>query len=210
MIVRISELEPKSTQPLGATLAEQHMASLHADIAKGRLEPGTSVVFDFTGIKSVNGSYIKGTIHWTWVCGQLSAVKSPSNVIPRSQADPRSYEVFVAVAGVNQDVMEELVEFYDARKLPMIVCDRWAEESIEKGRLIGHLDRALLGTYMALQALGDATAPELHAHHPDHKVSVTAWNNRLSDLHALRLVRRERNGRAWRYHPLAKRTIYGS
>lgn len=205
MIVKLRNCSPKTTTGLGASVAEQHMSRVHKTVADGTLPPGSLIILDYAGLAAVNASYIKATAHWLYACGQLSA-KSPESVIaPRHPADVRPCDVFVAVSGLTEDVLKEFQEFLLPRKTPLVLARKFQDEAIQEASLLGYVDPTLLSTLKSLCQRGRSTAPELFQDHPDQKVTVTAWNNRLSDLHELRLVRRFRAGRAWEYETLARR-----
>jgi hypothetical protein len=209
VIVKIADCTPRKESALGATLGEQHMAFIQRQVADRSLPEGTTVILDFTGVPAVNGSYIKATAYWLFLCGKLSAVRNPQDFVSRHLSDPRPYEVFMAVAGLDPEVEEEFVDFFQTRQAPLLVARQWEGESIASASLMGHLEPALKATLSALLKGSGGSAPALHAAHPGEKVTVTAWNNRLSDLYALRLVRRARVGKVWEYQPIAKEIAYG-
>ena len=165
-------------------------------------------VLDFSGLDSVNSSYIKGTAFWLFICGQLTTKGPGSHLSPRHPADPRPYELYVCVAGLSPEVVVEFQEFLKPRELPMLYARRLKGEAIEEAVLLGYLDPTLRQTLKAIAAEGRTTAPALHQSHSDEDVTVTAWNNRLNDLHSFRLVRRVRAGRAWEYEAIAKKIIW--
>jgi hypothetical protein len=92
----------------------------------------------------------------------------------------------------------------------LLNATRLRHDSVEEAKLLGHLDSTLAFTLRAAGQQGTVTAPELHRAFPRDKVTVSAWNNRLNDLLALRLVRRIRAGRAWRYEPVARKILWES
>lgn len=62
------------------------------------------------------------------------------------------------------------------------------------------MDATLFATLKQLSKMRSATPPELYEVIFDNDcITVTAINQRLSDLLVLGCVRREREGRAWRY-----------
>lgn len=195
---------------MGATLAEQHMASIHKAVADNTIPPGTLVALDFAGIEAVNGSYIKGTALWLLTCGQLSVANPDAVIAPRHYADPRPFDLFVCVAGLSAEVKLEFQEFLKPRGLPLLFARALKRDQIKEAVLLGHLDPVLRLTLNAVTTQGSCTAPELHNMFPEQKVTATAWNNRLDDLHTLRLVRRTRVGRVWKYEPLTKKIIWES
>jgi hypothetical protein len=212
VIVKLKQFLKGTAVALGATAGEQHMLSVHRGVAQGSISPGSCIVLDFDGITGVNASYIKATALWILTCGQLSVTNSVSlaSQVPRHEADPRPYDLYVCVTGLAPDLEVEFQEFLRPRHLPLLCAHRLNDESIEEAKLLGHLDPMLVLTLKAAGKHGTVTAPELYRASPHEGVTVTAWNNRLNDLHALRLVRRIRAGRAWKYQPLAKRIVWES
>ncbi len=204
MRIKLHECAPKTGTGLGATLAELHMAAVHKAVTEGTIPGGTLVVLDFEKMRAVNSSYIKGTAFWLLKCGQLSAGDSENTIPPRHTADPRPYDLFVCVTGLSADLIAEFQEFLKPRGLPLLHAKKIAGEAVSEAILLGHLDPALRLTLNAVTEQGTCTAPQLHELFPDQKITVTAWNNRLNDLHSLRLVRRIRVGRGLEYSPLTK------
>jgi hypothetical protein len=108
-----------------------------------------------------------------------------------------------------RDVEDEFVEFFSTRQLPFLIAARIKDSTIFSATLQGHLEPALKATLSALLQRGASSAPQLHEAFPAERVTVTAWNNRLADLHAVRLVSRTRNGKVWEYKPVIERIVYG-
>jgi hypothetical protein len=90
----------------------------------------------------------------------------------------------------------------------MLLATRYTSTQIEEAMLLGHLDGALKMTFEALVKQKVAAAPCLFNLYPNENITVTAWNNRLNDLHSLRLVRKIRSGRSWEYQPLTKKILW--
>ena len=208
MVIKIRECLPKNSVAVGASLAERHMESVQKAVADNAIAPGSLILLDFSGIDIVNGSYIKGTALWLLTCGWLSASNAGALSAPRHRADPRPCDLYVSVAGLSPDVTTEFQDFFKARRLPLLAARHLKSGLIEEAELLGHLDPILTITLKAALRRGPVTAPDLHRSFPDGDVTVTAWNNRLNELHALRLLRRIRAGRAWKYEPIAKKIVW--
>lgn len=200
---------PCKTELLGASLGESHLAPIQKAIASQTLPDGEILVFDFEGITAVNASYIKATVLWIHLCGKLDSLKTSVNFPIRHASDPRPFDVYAIVIGLSPEVEEEFIDFFQARKIPLLFGSTLKDGVVRLARLIGHLDGALRITLNAVIKNGSGNAPQLHQDFPDEAITVTAWNNRLSDLHAYRLVRRIRKGKLWEYKPLVERIIYG-
>lgn len=209
MLVKIKDCEPKKMDALGATLSELHMAPLHLAVEKRDIPEGTVVILDFTGIKAINASYVKSSFFWLFLCGQLAANRKAYDYPVRRASDPRPCDIYVVAAGLEKEVEEEFVEFFKTRQLPLLIAKEWSDENVHSAILEGHLEPALKTTLTALLQRHGGNAPQLHSEHPGENITVTAWNNRLSDLSELRLVRRTRVGKMWNYQPIAERITYG-
>jgi hypothetical protein len=208
VVLKLRECLPKTSVAVGASLAEQHMESVHKAVEDNAIAPGALILLDFSGIDIVNGSYIKSTALWLLTCGQLSASNSGVLSAPRHRGDPRPCDLYVIVAGLSPDVTIEFQDFFKPRRLPLLAARHLKSGLIEEAALLGHLDPILTITLKAALRRGPVTAPDLHRAFPDGDVTVTAWNNRLNELHALRLLRRIRAGRAWKYEPIVKRIVW--
>jgi len=123
----------------------------------------------------------------------------------RNYEEPSPFDIFVCISGLSDEVRVEFQEFLQPRGLPLLFAQGQAGQCIGEAVLLGHLDAALRFTLEAVVKDKRTTAPGLHLQYPEEKVTVTAWNNRLNDLHALRLVRRIRAGRSWEYESLTKK-----
>lgn len=209
MVITLSDRKPRSTQALGASLAEQHLSALRTAIEKYTVPNGTLVILDFKGIQSTNGSYIKASAYWVYLCGQLSTRPDLSDLIGSRSTDPKPYDLYCAVANLSPEVEAEFDEFFGSRGLPFLIATKWNDEKVHSARIGGGIEPTLQRSLTCLLSMGKASAPEMHSRYPNENITVTAWNNRLSDLHALRLVRRVRNGRQWEYQPVTGGLIYG-
>ncbi|MGC3957028.1 MAG: hypothetical protein QM813_03400 [Verrucomicrobiota bacterium] len=190
---------------IGATLAEQHRAPVVASLRKGDVSPGTLIELDFSGINGINGSYIKGTALWFLNCGRLFVSNDGIAITSRNFEEPSPYDIFICVSGLADEVRVEFQEFLQPRGLPLLFAQGQAGQCIGESVLLGQLDAALRFTFEAVVKEKRTTAPALHLQYPEEKVTVTAWNNRLNDLYALRLVRRIRAGRSWEYESLTNK-----
>jgi hypothetical protein len=209
VIFKILDQNPKMEVALGATLALRHMSSFYDAVRNRSFPEGELIIFDFSGISAVNTSYLKATVFWVFLCGQLFAAKNSIAFSPKDPTDARPYDLFVGARNVSSDVKVEIVEFFESRELPFLLAESMGDnDTIETGTIVGHLEPALRETFEVLVDIGRAHAPVLHAKNPGTKLTVTAWNNRLNELFERRLVRRFKNGRAIEYEPLAKRILW--
>lgn len=192
----------------GATMGEAHRAplvcELEADpIARDLDGPGEIVVLDFDGIESATASYLKATLLWL-----LGRSGSAASSVPDAANAPLN--VYPVVAGLNAEVSGELDELLRGHGRSCLELVRMVGDEILSARLRGPLDKTLRETLAILTEAGCATATELHQRYPQERpITVTAWNNRLSDLTTRRLARRTRQGRQWLYQALSREVSDG-
>lgn len=184
------------------------MENVYQSIAKRTLPADELVILNFKGIQQVNGSYIKSTALWFFLCGRMAVNPQAMAISPRHFSDLRPYDLYVAVSNLSLEVRDEFDDFLQHRGFPMLLATSYNDARIEEAAVLGHLDDALKMTFEALVKRKAATAPRLFDLYPKEKITVTAWNNRLNDLHSLRLVRRVRSGRSWEYQPLTEKIIW--
>ena len=208
MLIEIANCRPSETAALGATLAERHMEGVYRGIVENKISKDELIILDFKGIEHVNGSYIKGTVLWLFLCGQMAANPPKAVIPPRHQTEPRPFPIYVAATNLSPALLGEFQDFLEPRKVPLMLVKKFNADVVSDIALIGHLDPVLRLTLNILAQQQKATAPILHGLFQNEKITVTAWNNRLNDLHALRLVRRVRTNRGWEYEPLAKKILW--
>ena len=195
----------------GSHTGERHAKLILDQIKRGGVsESGFIVVVDFSGIELATASYVKATVLWLALCGRLyagalSAVEQRS--LHGSSVEPLN--VFPVVFGANEDVQHEIDEVFARRNLPCLVANSMIGDLIRVGRVLGEIEPAAARTIAALAGFSEATAEDLHEKWPGEGVNITAWNNRLSGLHRIRVARRRKQGKTWKYQPLAKIMKYG-
>lgn len=174
----------------GATLGEKHFAEVVRALpsAAGR---GETVLLDFEGIEHATASYLKALV--------LGLVRAGQDA---GSSDASRLDVFVAVANLSEDVREEVAEVAVSQRTPVVEALKWNEERISKARVHGRIDPVLWETLERLASEGPASATNLVETVSGSQIGLTGWNNRLADLHRLRLARRSKVGRHWVYAPL--------
>ena len=197
MLFNIIEVRPGVQHAYGATLGQKHMRDLARRIGDADLD--TMVLLDFHGVLSVTPSYLKATI--------LQAVPSDgSNGGESNQARNVTSErdLFPAITGCSPGVASDIHEYFSGLGLPILHITKRREDRILAAKFLGCLDELLFKTLSALTDRGAGTAGEL-AENSDDTITINGWNNRLANLHLLRLATRHRKGKFWIYSPVAER-----
>jgi hypothetical protein len=198
LIHRLSTQE-RRLHVAGATQGHEHLRHLLPHLQRRQ---GEIVVLDFTGIESATASYLKATILWLIQCAVLPP--SPggrSSLYERGPYDLRPLDIYPVVAQLGEDVREELDAVLPGYRLPCLEAVRHSEHQISQGVLHGPLDAALADALDVLTASRGGTATFL-CERSGGAISVTGWNNRLAELHSLRLATRRKEGRQWVYEPI--------
>jgi hypothetical protein len=203
IIFQLKEQLGSATHVVGAMLGQKHVAPLLAKLrdleAVTNLDgPGEVVVVDFGGIESATSSYLRETVGRLYRHGAAS-------VAPRSEPDFAPLNIYPVVVGLTPEVSAQLSEVckLDQRAVSEAVGSRPRVVSAVRIRELA--DAALRETVRLISAAGSATATSLFEEQKQKPpISVTAWNNRLSDIALRRIARRSRVGRQWSFAPLAR------
>lgn len=190
-------LVPRAPNALGATLGQDCMEKILPGLEVAADDDRT-LILDLTGIHAVNASFLKATVFWAFQCSQAYVKQQPRTSDEHWAVRP--LRVFPAVTGCSGEVMSDVDDFFSGRQLPILHVDERTADRIINGHLLGRLDPVLEKTLTGLVAAGEATAAELAATSGD-PITLNGWNNRLADLHLLRLARRRRRGKFWVYAP---------
>ena len=181
MRVSINDLA-KTANLAGATLGAQHLHKVAAKISCD----DEIVILDFTGVESATGSYLKALV--------FGFLEDPAAKLKGA---------FPVVTRMNSLVREELVYLTSLTTYRIVEGLKFHGDEVVHARLHGELDPALKTTLDVLLRRGAASATELHAKGGE-SIAITAWNNRLADLYAKRLVMRRRAGKQWLYEPISR------
>ena len=189
---------------VGATRAQTLVAPLFDRLRREPRRPVT-VFVDFSAVEAANTSFIKAAyLELIW-WGQRYADSEDAFRVVRDSAN-----VFPVLRGLRDEVREEVITALISEGLAALEAHSVHHETIVRGQTLGRLEDALRATLDALTKEGFSTATSLCERYPSKKpVQPTAWNNRLVELHRLRLVTRERSGRQWIYQALTKELVYG-
>ena len=194
----------------GAHTGREHAELIKAAIATAEMpDSGLVGAIDFSGVELATASYIKATVLLFATCGRLHAgalTPGEQKTLDWSSVEPLN--VFPLVVGASDDVRSEIDEVFGRRGLACVCVQSLAKHPVE-GKILGNVEPAIARTLESLRGQSEATAEELHASTPSEGVNITAWSNRLAELLRLRIARRKREWKTWRYHPLAQTLIYG-
>jgi hypothetical protein len=185
MIVQLSKLGKRLQ---GKPAGRKHYAEICGFLAEAK--PEEVVVLDFEGVESVNASWINMAIAplILW-CSQTQ-----NDFFPVLARFPKKdFDELELVAEKNQ----QCYAISSAVAVPLA-----------RVTLIGPLDPSLRSTLTQLQTAGEVTGAELARTVPDAEILPTAWNNRLKDLHTMRLLFRRKEGRQQVYSPLATEVLF--
>lgn len=201
IVFSLKEQLGDAAHAVGATLGQKHLALLIAQLkdtaAATDLDgPGEIVMLDFGGIESATSSYLRETL-----CRLLR--HGAASVAPRAEPDFTPLNVYPVVVGLSPEVAGQLAEVskLDQRAIVEAVGPR--PRTGNAVRISEVADAALRETVRLIGVMGEATATSLFEKEK-RRISVTAWNNRLSDVALRRLARRSRDGRQWSFAPLAR------
>ena len=184
----------KESHLYGASIGELHREKILKQVGPV-LEPGEAgeiVVLDFTGVESVTASYLKAALLWFVDAGTKAEDPLP--------AERLGSLIFPVVAHLTDEVRAELRELLQARDRCCIEARDFSAIGVISGILHGPLDPALEATVKVLSDYGaPVSAGELEKLGKDSRVRATGWNNRLAQLHRLKLVQRRQEYRQWMY-----------
>ena len=188
-------------------MGQDLMAQVQSDLNLAEQED-CALILDLEEVAAINASFLKATVFWAFQCGQAEARKEHAASTERWSIRP--LRLFPIVSKCTGEVKEEVDEFFRGRNCPLL---QLGEK--DNATVLGALDAALdpfvgtgttclaamnAGRRSLLSAAGEATAAHLAAQGQE-KISINGWNNRLADLHVLRLATRRREGKFWIYSP---------
>jgi len=142
---------------------------------------GATILLDFKDVEIATASYFGGTV--------ATLIKMARN----GQLDR-----YFLVAGLNRNCLDELKLVLEFQDLVALACEPGRSGRIHNATVIGSLDPSQQETFELVSNSRGMTASELHrqaAAKSDRQLGLTAWINRLTSLHKMGLLRREKNGR---------------
>ena len=146
-----------------------------------------TVVLDWSGVEIATASYFGATfvpLLRMAMAGQLDR--------------------YFVVTGLNKTCLDELKLVLELQGL-VTLAGEWKEGGVCNAEILGLLDPAYVETFEAVQRVEAASATELFKKHASrNRIGKTGWINRLSNLHRLRLLRKQRVGREYVFQALSK------
>ena len=191
-------ISPSQAHLHGATSAQDQFARIFPALNQYRDED-SFLALDCSAAQSITASFIRGTVHRAFLCGQAEVRQTPA--VAGSDISP--LKLYPVVTGCNPEIRDAIHEFFVGRGCPILEIKINRGEVFRDARLLGTLDPILRRTLKELSALGEAAAGDLAAQ-SEESISINGWNNRLADLLLLRLVTRRRRGKFWFYSALVK------
>jgi len=142
---------------------------------------GDTVVLDWSGIEVVTASYLAATF---------------GTVLRMAMAG--DLDRYFVVVGLNKAGVDELTLVVKVQGLVALVGNLDKDGSVHDVCPLGSLDRSYAETLNAVQKAKTASAIDLYERFRTRtRIGKTAWINRLSNLHRLRLIRKQRIGRQY-------------
>ena len=195
----------------GAATGQLHTATFLKSL-ESTLIPDAGIVcaFDFTGIKLASASYLKNTLRWALACGRLSAGSlSADELTPAGEVPVQPLNIFPVVLGANEEIADAINEFFCGRGSPVVLVSDWDGDNLALGSVVGRLEAAPARALQLINPNEEITADDLFRRAENDEVNVKAWNNRLAELHRLRLLRRRKAGKSFKFQTIVKNLTYG-
>ncbi|HTU32911.1 MAG TPA: hypothetical protein VMF66_03820 [Candidatus Acidoferrum sp.] len=153
---------------------------------------GETVVLDWSNVEIATASYLGATF-----------------VPLLRMAMQGQLDRYFVVAGLNKTCLEELKLVLELQNL-VALTGEWKDGSIQDPQVIGRLEPVYAATLNAVQNAEAASAADLFKKDGGRaRIGKTGWINRLSNLHRLRLVRKQRVGREYLFQSLSKERLHG-
>lgn len=166
----------------GATKAQNDLPKVIEELTKANI--GETIILDFKGVEHVSASFWNGIIPTVYAF-----------------AADEEREIFPIVCNVREDSLEELEIALKNRGMAILVAKKEAD-CLSELKLIGVIDDAHKETFDLINSYGEVGAGDLVSAKKKESVGLTGWSNRLSTLYHMRLIRRSKQGRSFRYKPV--------
>lgn len=187
MTITVGMVDSFGPQLQGRSLGRKHYARLCELLSDAPL--GEVVLLDFAGVEVVTGSWINATL-----------------VTFLRWAADEGNDLYPVVCNARKEWLDELQLVAEFNRLCYLVAG--GKLPPRTATIAGPLDPAQRKTLEAVLASGEITGAELERQRPEEKIKATAWNNRLKELHDMRLLRREKRGREQVYSPVVAEIVF--
>ncbi len=150
---------------------------------------GSTVFLDWSGVEISTASYLGTTF-----------------VPLLRMAMAGELDRYFVVCGMNKTCLDEFKLVLELQGLVALVGNLGRDGLVHNVQVLGTLDLAYTKTLDAVQHVNLATASQLHKRDAQThtRIGKTAWINRLSKLHRLRLVRKQRIGREYVFQTVSE------
>lgn len=146
---------------------------------------GDTVVLDWDGIEIATASYFGATL-----------------IALLRMAVAGELDRYFIAANLNRTGLEELKLVLDLQGL-VVITGEWKAGRLRKAQILGVLEAPYISTLEEIGQREVTSATELHAaQRSETAIGKTGWINRLAYLHRLRLIRKERVGREYKFYAL--------
>ena len=170
----------------GATKAQLDLPKFVKEFTK--VNKGEAIALDFKGIEQVSASY------WNVV---VPAVYS--------FAADEEQEVFPIICNVEENSLEDLKIALKNRGIAVLLAKKKAE-FLSDLELIGQIDDTHKEAFNLVNSYREISAGDLASQNEDKagSIGLSGWNNRLATLYRMRLIRRVKQGRSFKYKPVVE------
>lgn len=163
------------------------------------------VYLDFSDIEDATPSYIKATVLALHQCGRrfMKAITLDEHVDTAELSQPLN--IIVAVLNASLHVQECIHEVFARRGFAVLAGAQLFNDRIEDAVVLGRLDEKIFETLQRACGFDEFQASNLLEKDNPTEPGVTGWNNRLAELHRLRLLQRRTDGRTNRFKSFANK-----
>ncbi len=143
------------------------------------------VILDWTGIEIATASYFGATF--------ISLLR---------MAIAGELNRYFILVGLNRTCLDELKLVLELQGF-VVATGKMEKGIVRQVELLGNLDSAYAEALAAIQQMESASATDLYRKNQNRaRIGKTGWINRLTNLHRMRLVRKQRVGREYIFRAL--------
>ncbi len=152
---------------------------------------GSTVILDWRGVEIATSSYLGATF---------------VHLLKMTMAG--DLDRYLVLTGLNRTCLDELKLALELPGLVALLGSVGKNGTIESLQIFGKLEPPYVQTFAEVQKANGVSASELHERPARTQIAIgkTGWINRLSNLHRLRLVRKQKIGREFVFKAVNKET----